>query len=229
VGLGNIFGGATEDVLLYGVAPVSMLALLAALAVVSHTVKRRFDERAESWRDPLAARQEPSNVDYRATAGAMTAPAAPRSVRWLASAGLAWSASTLLSFGVLTVIGVGFLGPCIGAFLPVTALIACGCVLSACLSLPDHGDARSLSRLDRAQRALHLHHAAIFLFGTGIAVLVLLSDAYFWTSIAAPDGSRPVSVTLTWAALVVAPCVVGTGLARWMRSVRALYVPAVPS
>ncbi len=229
MGLGNIFGGATEDLLLYGVAPVSMLALLSTLAVVSHAVTRRFAERADSWRDPLAPRKEPTSVDYRATAGTMMTPEAPRSVRWLASAGLAWSASTLLAFGVLTVLGIGLVGPCVASFLPSTAVLAAALVLRVSLALPDRGHERAIAHIDRARTALHLHHAALFLAGTALAALILLSDEYFWNSLLAPEGSRAVSVALAYGALVIAPCVVGAGLSGWMRTVTALYVPAAAS
>ena len=69
MGLGNLFDGATEDVLLYVVAPCVGVGSMAAFAALQRLVSRRLAASAESWRDPrLIARFEQAAAAARVSA-----------------------------------------------------------------------------------------------------------------------------------------------------------------
>lgn len=223
MGLGNLFDGATEDVLLYVVAPGVGVGSLAAFAALQWLVSRRLAASAESWRDPHASRPEVATVDYRAPATTHAAAGAPRTVRWLARLGVSWSLATFLVYGVAAVIVYGGLGAC-GALLSVlvpwvTALVVARCALGM---TDRHGEAVG-RHLERARTALLVHHALLLLEGTALVVLLFGSDAYFWNAPGEPGAERLVWLGVGYALVVLVPCAVGVALTWWLRSVRGLY------
>lgn len=228
MGLGNLFSSAVEDLLLYVVAPVTTIGLAVGIGAAQRLVSQRLGAGAESWRDPLAPRVASSDADYRAPASASAAPEVPATVRRLVRFGVLWSAATLVAFVVLATVTLAVAGPCMALPVPLTAALASVLMLRACITLPDRGASGALARLDGARAALLVHHGVLLTLGTLLVGLLVLSDTYFWNSPLERGVDRLAGLAFGYGALVLAPCLVGLGLARWLRSVRALYVAAPP-
>lgn len=213
MGLGNLFDGATEDLILYVIAPSTLVALAAGLSLAEWDLSRRFAAAAESWHDPHAPRVESNEADYRALASTPARPAAPDAVRWLARAAVLWSALTLFGFGTLSLVTFAVLGPLAALLVPLGAVVAAGSMIHAVLILPERTDPRVRPRIARARTALVMHHALV-LFASLAAVIPMFVS-----------GAALVELGLGTLVLVVIPCALGAALYRRLDSVRSLYSP----
>ncbi|MBN8610708.1 MAG: hypothetical protein J0L92_09000 [Deltaproteobacteria bacterium] len=211
MGLGNLFDGATEDLILHVIAPSSLAALVTGLAVVEWHLSRRFAAAAESWRDPHAPRVESSDADYRAPASSAAGPRAPRAVRWLARLALLWSAVTLVGFGGLAVVTFAVLGALAALLVPLGAAFAAASVVHAVLVLPERSDPRVRPRIARARTALVMHHALVVLASLAAVIPLFVS------------GVDLGDIGLGTLVLVLIPCTLGAALYRRLDTVRSLY------
>lgn len=213
MGLGNLFDGATEDLILYVIAPSTLVALVTSLAVAEWHLSRRFAGAAESWRDPHAPRVQASDADYRALASTAARPEAPGTVRWLARGAVLWSALTLFGFGTLSLVTFAVLGPLAALLVPLGAVVAAGSMIHAVRILPERTDPRVRPRIARARTALVMHHALV-LFASLAAVIPMFVS-----------GADLVELGLGALVLVVIPCALGAALYRRLDTVRSLYSP----
>lgn len=221
--MGNVFSGQTEDLLLYVVGPLLAFALVVTVLALWARISSRLAAGADSWREPPA---EANSPHYR-TPAAFVAPAgAPRSVRWLARTAAAWGAATLAVWSFVTICVAAFTGPCVAMLVPITAAVASVLVIRTSLALPAREHPTAAARIDRARVALLVHHVALFVLGTGLFGLLMLSELYFWNSPTPRGSTRTTWMLAIYAVLVIAPSAMGVGLERWLRSVRPLYAAA---
>ena len=211
MGLGNLFDGATEDLILYVIAPSTLAALVTGLAVAEWHLSRRFAAAAESWRDPHAPRVQASDADYRALASTAAQPEAPGAVRWLARGAALWSVLTLLGFWALSFVTYAVLGILAALLVPLGAFAAAASVIHAVLVLPERTDPRVQPRIARARTALVMHHALVTLAAFGAFVPLFVSGADLAT------------LGLGALVLVVVPCLAGMALYRRLGAVRRLF------
>jgi hypothetical protein len=213
MGLGNLFDGATEDLILYVVAPSTLVALVTGLAVAEWHLRLRFADATESWRDPQAPRVEATDADYRALASKSARPEAPAAIRWLARGAVLWSALTLVGFGALALGAYAVLGIVAALMVPLSAVGATRSVMQAVLAMHDRSDARVPWRLTRARTAVFMHHAVVVLASLAAVIPMFVS------------GADLVELGLGTLVLVVIPCGAGALLYRHLGAVRSLYSP----
>lgn len=176
--MGNVFSGATEDLLLYFVCPGIALVTLLTLARALTLLAARLRENTH-W-ERRGADVNEASLRYR-TAAAQTEMGAPPAIRHLALGLVLWAfgnaALWVLVFAVAAIVERYW--ACLTAPL---CLVACYQVTECAFALADRQSAEVHKHLRRARRWVALHHGLWFLVGTTLFVLLMLSTAYFWNS-----------------------------------------------
>ncbi len=214
MGLGNLFDGATEDLILYVLAPSTTIVVGAAVAAAQWHLSRRFAACADGWRDANASRVTSNDADYRAPASMAARPEVPSAVRALARGGVLWCAATLVWFAILSLATHVLFGRTAAALVPIAATFAAVSLLRAVLVLPDRADPRVQPRVATARTALVVHHVVLVLVSLPVGFALFASNT--------PLPTIGFGILM----LVIIPCVLGSGIAHRLRAVRSLYPPA---
>ena len=217
--MGNVFNGATEDLLLYRVLPACFAILVFLLGAALTHLRRLLREKESSWVGSFVS--QPGL--YRTAATRQVG--APSSVRTLAYGLVAWSfvagtamaASALLGSMASQVAGV--------AMLSVFGFAAGIHALSTSFALCDRDDERVSKRLPATRQWVLLVHGIWLAVGTLGFGLLMLSTLFFWN---AADGQalEVVEVCVAYAVVVLLPTALAYGLHRALRNVAPLYVSA---
>jgi hypothetical protein len=224
--LGNLFGSATETFLLYTCIPALSVALVIAALASRVAFARRRALHGNTW--PAEVLLERA-AQYRAPAAALQ-HRIPRRLRWLARWAFLWGSgiaafSTLVGISLIALVGMSA-----WLIVPLTVLgvggVSCAHLVRASLSLTEN-DRSALPHIERARVSLAVHHTTVLLLATGVLVLFVLSNRFFWNGMQAHRASQLVEIVTLYAVFVLAPCGAGFVLARQLGAARDLYRDAV--
>lgn len=225
--MGNVFDGGTESFLL---ACIPSLSLAMAIGFLAFRVVlgRRIARHAESWPAEPAPRED-ERVQYRTPAVALGPHRLPRRVRWLANVTFVWGAG-IAAFWLLACIALVVAHGTVP--LAACALFAailggrCGVhLLRAALSLT-HRTPSVLPHIVRARTWLRIHHVTVFLLGTGLLFLFVLSNQFFWNAVSDTRAAQLVEFAWIYGLVVLLPSALGALLSHQLGRIERVYQAA---
>jgi len=207
--MGSIFSGAIEDLLLYWAIPMALSAFVTAMFVLELVTRERFRRHERSW----LAVPVPTDTAHFRTAAVLPGRA-PTEVGVLVRFVLAWAVSLAIFLGsvalLATVARVWWLIPiALGLGIPTTVRMVQGA-----LAMCDRDGANVRLQIPRARTWLLVHHGVVFVTGTGLLLLLVVSNQFFWNGASDHGSGHLVEFVALYLNLVLIPAGVGVLLAQ---------------